>query len=60
MAASVKITDFWDVASCSFVEHERCFECAYSLHYQGDEGGSKHPRKVCKLIPDYMVQQPRR
>jgi hypothetical protein len=43
MAASMKMTVFWDVASCSLV----------------DDGGSKHLRNVSERLPDYMVQHPK-
>jgi hypothetical protein len=39
--ASMKITDFWDVAPCSLVETDR--------HFRGpDDGGSKHLLK-CRI-----------
>jgi hypothetical protein len=33
----LKMAVFWDVASCSLVHFDRCFEGAYCLHHQGDE-----------------------
>jgi hypothetical protein len=41
--ASIMMTIFWDVASCSLVEIERRFTGAYCLHHQdyADNGGSK-------------------
>jgi hypothetical protein len=32
----MKMTVFWDVASCGLVEVDQCFRGAYCLHYQGD------------------------
>jgi hypothetical protein len=34
-AESMKITAFWDIASCSLVHVDRRFRGAYFLHYQG-------------------------
>jgi hypothetical protein len=42
MAASMKITVFWDVVLCSILETDRRFTDAYCLHHQGNDGGSKH------------------
>jgi hypothetical protein len=36
MAASMKMTAFWDVAPCSILELDRRFRCAYCLYHQGD------------------------
>jgi hypothetical protein len=42
-AASMKMTDLWDVAQRIFLEVDRRFRCAYCLLHQGpDVGGSKH------------------
>jgi hypothetical protein len=35
MAASMKMTVFWDVAPCTLVEVYRRFRSAYCLHNQG-------------------------
>jgi hypothetical protein len=35
-AASMKFRVFWDVASCSLIEVDRCFGGVYCLHQQGD------------------------
>jgi hypothetical protein len=37
MAASMKMTVFWDVAPCCLVEVYRRFRCACCLHHQGDD-----------------------
>jgi hypothetical protein len=37
MAASMKMTVFWDVAPCSLVEMYRRIRDAYCLHHQGNE-----------------------
>jgi hypothetical protein len=34
----LKMTVFWDVASCSLIELNRSFRSAYCLHHQGDDG----------------------
>jgi hypothetical protein len=34
-AANMKMTAFWDIAPCSFVEEERRFREVYYLHHQG-------------------------
>jgi hypothetical protein len=56
---------FWVVAPCSLVEVCWRFWGACCLHHQGDEirpedGGSKNPWNVGKLLLDYTAQQPRR
>jgi hypothetical protein len=33
---SMKLTAFWDIAPCSFVEVDRRFSRAYCLHHQGE------------------------
>jgi hypothetical protein len=43
MAASMKMTVFWDVVPCSLVQVYRRFRCVYWLHHHPDDGGSKHP-----------------
>jgi hypothetical protein len=53
-AASMKMAVFWDVAPCSLVEVYRRFRGACCLHHQGDEWN------VCKILPDYTAQHPRR
>jgi hypothetical protein len=40
--ASMKMAAFWNIALCSVVEVDRRFRCAYSFHYQGNDGGSTH------------------
>jgi hypothetical protein len=55
---------FWVVAPFSLVV-DRGFRGACCVHHQGsiyhpDDGGSKRIWNVGKLLPDYMVQQPRR
>jgi hypothetical protein len=42
VATNMKMTAFWDVALCSFVDVDRRFRGAYCLHHQGDDGGSTH------------------
>jgi hypothetical protein len=65
------IAVFLVVAPCSLVEVYRRLRGACRLHHQGDswqpsrlsaadDGGSKHLWIVCKILPDYMAQQPRR
>jgi hypothetical protein len=52
---------FWVVAPCTLVEVYQCFRGACYLRHQGnDDEGSKHLWNISKLLPDYMVQQPRR
>jgi hypothetical protein len=48
-----KIAVFWVVAPCSLVE-------VSSMSHRPDDGGSKDPWNVGKLLPDYTVLQPRR
>jgi hypothetical protein len=40
LAASMKMTVFWDVAPCSLVEIGLRFRGAYCLHHQGDDFGA--------------------
>jgi hypothetical protein len=40
-AASMKMTFFWVVESCSLVEHCRRSKGAYCLQHRSDDGGSK-------------------
>jgi hypothetical protein len=49
-------------APCSLVEFYRRFRCAYRLHHgDGPEyGGSKRLWNVCKRLPDYTAQHPRK
>jgi hypothetical protein len=59
--ASMKMTVFWILEPCSLVDIYQCFRGACCHHYQGlDDTGSRHLRNVSELLPDYMVQQPRR
>jgi hypothetical protein len=54
-----KMTVFWDVAPCSFVEIDRRFRGAYCLQHQG----SKHiwnVWNVSQFLRDYTAQHPRR
>jgi hypothetical protein len=37
MAASIKMTAFWNIAPCSLIEVNRCFRGLYRFHYLGDE-----------------------
>jgi hypothetical protein len=39
-AANVKMTAFWDKATCSLVEIARHFRGEYCLHHYPDNGGS--------------------
>jgi hypothetical protein len=54
----------WVVAPCSLVKINWRFNGACFLHHQGthrpDDGGSKHLWNVCKIVPYYTAQQPRR
>jgi hypothetical protein len=56
----MKMTVFWDVALCSLVETNRRFRDTHCLHYQGDDGGSKHLLNVGQFLRDYMAQHPTR
>jgi hypothetical protein len=58
----LKVTVFWDIAPCSFVELDRSFRDAYCFHHQGntDYGCRKHLWNFCQFLPDYMAQDPRR
>jgi hypothetical protein len=47
-ADSMKMTAFWDLASCSLVKLDRRFINAYHLHHQG-ENGDTHLWKVFYL-----------
>lgn len=49
---------FWDYALCSLVNVYQCFWGDFCLQHH-DVGGSKHLYNVSKLLPHYMVQQPR-
>jgi hypothetical protein len=40
MAASMKMTAFWDIALCSLVEVDQLFRGAYCLHHQADDTGT--------------------
>jgi hypothetical protein len=44
------MTVFWVVVLCSLEE----------VHQDPDDGGSKHILNLSKLLPNYIVQQPRR
>jgi hypothetical protein len=63
-AASMKMAVSWDVVPYSLVEVYRRFRGDCCLHHQGThrphKGDSKHLYNVCKLIPDYTAQHPRR
>jgi hypothetical protein len=49
----MKMAVFWLVTPCSLVEfYDQC-NCP-------DDGSSKYPRNIDKLLPDYNVLQPRR
>jgi hypothetical protein len=37
MAASIKMTAFWDMASCNLIETDWHFRGAYCLYHQGDD-----------------------
>jgi hypothetical protein len=39
MAASTKLTVFWDAAPCSLIEIDRRFRGTCSLHHQRDDEG---------------------
>jgi hypothetical protein len=60
----MKIAVFWVVAPCSLVEVYQRSRGPCCLHHQRDDrpddGGSKDLWNVGKLLPDYMVLQPRR
>lgn len=45
-STSMEMTTFSDVAPCSSVEVEQRFGCAYSLHHQSGDDGSRHPVKL--------------
>jgi hypothetical protein len=53
---NVNMAVFWVVARCNLVEVYRRFSGACCP----DDGGRKHLCNVGKLLPYYMVQQPRR
>jgi hypothetical protein len=57
-----KMAVLWVVALCSLEEVYQRFRGPCCLHHQGgpDDGGSKNLRNVGKLLPDYMVLQPKR
>jgi hypothetical protein len=42
MAASMNMTVFWDISSCTAVEVDRRFRVAYCLYRRPDDGGSSH------------------
>jgi hypothetical protein len=49
-----------DVVLCSLIEIDLHFRGAYCLHFQHDDGGSKHLRNIIQFLSDYMAQCPRR
>jgi hypothetical protein len=62
-AASMKITVFGDVASCSLVEIGRRFARTHRLHHQRDETndeGCKHHWNVGLFLQDHKTQHSRR
>jgi hypothetical protein len=60
MAASIKMTVLWDAVPCSVVEVYQYFRGACCLSHYPNDGGSKCLWNVSKLLPDYMVQHPRK
>jgi hypothetical protein len=56
--ASLKMTAFWDVASCSLVDVDGRFRGAYCRQHQRDDG-STHLWNVGLLPRDYTVIHPR-
>jgi hypothetical protein len=56
MAASMKITAFWDIVQRSLVKEYRHFRGAHPA----DDEGSMHLRNGGLLQKDYMVLFPRR
>jgi hypothetical protein len=57
---STKMAVFWVVAPCSLGVVYQGFRGPCCLHHRPDDGGSKDPRNVDKLVPHYTALQPRR
>jgi hypothetical protein len=57
MATSMKMTAFWDTATCSPVEVYRRFRGAYYLIHCPNDGGSKHLWNVGKLLHGATTQK---
>jgi hypothetical protein len=56
--SSMEMKVFCDVAPCSLVGADRRFRGAYSLHLQGDDGGSRHLWNVGTLQRGYTALCP--
>jgi hypothetical protein len=50
MAASMKMTVFWDVAPCSLIQTDPCFGGAYCLHHCPNYGGSKNLWNISQFL----------
>jgi hypothetical protein len=57
---SYKMTVLWDVAPCSLVVYRLFKGACCFYHHSSNDGGSKHLWNVCKLLPHYTAQHPRR
>jgi hypothetical protein len=54
-AANIKITVFWDIGQCCFIEVDWRFRGAYCLHNRPDDGGSIHLWHIGLLQRDYTA-----
>jgi len=58
MAASMKMTTFWDLTSCSLAHVDIRFRSAYCLHYSPDDGDTTYFWNTGLFLRDYTVSHP--
>jgi hypothetical protein len=60
MAASMKMTVFWDVVPCSLAETDRSFRDAYCIHHQSSSDKTLSDQFLCRnpLVRARLTHRP--